>query len=150
MKKSIIVEIIVIFSVCLFMYTGINNLIEYYISREQLLLVPLLAPIATEIAIILPLMEIVTAILTFLPRTRKSGLKATLVLMILFTSYIIYILSYNQSLPCTCGGAIEELTWPQHLIFNILMIFLNAAALLLSSKTTKPKTIATQSFNPAS
>ena len=41
-------------------------------------------------------------------------------LMSLFTLYTIAILLHFFSrVPCSCGGVIRMLTWPQHLVFNI-------------------------------
>lgn len=131
MKKKTIVEIIAYVFVILFLYTGVGKLMEYDVAKEQIGLSPLLEPIAPEVVIILPILEILTAILLFFPKTRGYGLKASFVLMSAFTGYIIYILSYNDQLPCTCGGVLEKMSWPQHLLFNSVMIILSLAGIIL-------------------
>jgi uncharacterized membrane protein YphA (DoxX/SURF4 family) len=134
MKRTTIVEAIAILFVILFLYTGISKLMEYDVAVQQLSLSPVLAPFADALIIILPVAEILVAIALFLPWTKKYGLWATLVLMILFTSYVIYILTYNAELPCTCGGVLESLSWPGHLIFNISCLILAVMALLMSTR----------------
>jgi hypothetical protein len=107
---------------------------EFDISKEQLALTPIFAPIAKILALILPISEIIVALLLFFHRTRKIGLIASLTLMLLFTGYIIYILKYNTILPCSCGGVIELLSWKQHLILNFSLIILLLTSILLHGK----------------
>jgi uncharacterized membrane protein YphA (DoxX/SURF4 family) len=129
MKRSTISEVISLLFVILFLYTGISKLIDYDIAKEQIALTPILAPIAPEIVIVLPIIEIITAVFLFIPKTRRYGLWASFALMTAFTGYIIYILNYNDQLPCTCGGVLEEMTWPEHLAFNIALIILSLYSL---------------------
>ena len=137
MKKSTISEIISLLFVILFLYTGISKLMDYDIAKEQIGLTPLLAPIAPAIVVIIPIAEIITAILLFLPKTRGYALWASLGLMMAFTTYVIYILSYNDQLPCTCGGVLEQLTWPEHLMFNLGMIILALAGIMLFQQPSR-------------
>jgi uncharacterized membrane protein YphA (DoxX/SURF4 family) len=134
MKRSTIVEAIALLFIILFLYTGISKLMEYDIAVEQIVLTPRLAPAAKTIVIILPVIEILTAIALFIPQTRKYGLWASLALMILFTGYVTYIINYNDQLPCTCGGVLEQLSWPQHLILNTVFIILAIIGILLLRK----------------
>ena len=71
MKRTTIQEIIALLFVILFLYTGVSKLMEYDVAREQIALAPLLAPVAKEIVIVLPIAEIVVSVLLFLPRTRR-------------------------------------------------------------------------------
>ena len=134
MKRLTITSIISFFFVCLFLYTGISKLIDFPLFKEQIALSPLLEPIASWIALILPASEIIVAIVLFLPATRLKGLYISLLFMVLFTMYIIYILVYNETLPCTCGGVLQELSWPQHIVFNIICIAMISIAILLKRK----------------
>jgi uncharacterized membrane protein YphA (DoxX/SURF4 family) len=138
MKRSIISEIISLVVVILFLYTGISKLMDYDIAKEQIALTPLLAPVAPEIAIILPVIEIASAILLFLPRTRRYGLWISLGLMVLFTGYVLFLLNRSGQVSCACGGVLEQLSPQQHLLFNtscILLILLG----ITEARTTKQK-----------
>jgi uncharacterized membrane protein YphA (DoxX/SURF4 family) len=119
MKTSkTIVDIITIVYIVLFLYAGISKIIDYQIFKVQLSDSPVLAPIAKPTAIALPIIEFVVVILLIIPRWRLRGFYASFILMILFTIYIIVIISFSKTIPCTCGGVLAELTWGQHIIFN--------------------------------
>jgi uncharacterized membrane protein YphA (DoxX/SURF4 family) len=134
MKKTILVEIIAFLFIILFLYTGISKLMDYSIFKEQIALSPILSPVANWVAVILPGTEIVVSLLLFIPRSRSAGLYASLVLMTLFTGYIVYILIFNDRLPCTCGGVLEALSWKQHLFLNIFLVGLALTGIILKRK----------------
>jgi thiol-disulfide isomerase/thioredoxin len=144
MKRTIIEAIALVF-VILFLYTGINKFMDYYIFKEQIALTPILSQVASWIAIILPSIEIIVSVILFLPKTRIKGLYASLILMLLFIGYIVYILNFNEHLPCSCGGFIQALSWKQHLWFNGILTVLLILAIYLSGKLT-PKSFK-QSFS---
>lgn len=133
-KKSTIVEIIALLYVCLMLYTGISKLMDFTVSREQLSLMPLMEPISDTVAWLLPVGEIALAVILFIPRTRVIGLYLATALMVVFTLYVIYLIRYAPHLPCTCGGFLQALTWPQHLVFNIVFVLLGMWAIWLSRR----------------
>jgi hypothetical protein len=135
MKRSIIAQLISYLFIILFLYTGISKLMEYDDAVEQIALTPILAPFANAIVILLPMIEITAAILLFFPKTRHGGSWLSLVLMTAFTGYVIYIIKFNDELPCTCGGVLEALGWPQHLILNTSLIIAAIFAIKCSSST---------------
>ena len=124
LKKSTLVEIIAILYMSMFLYTAISKWTDYIMTREQMALMPLMTPIAHIVVWLLPATEIVLTLLIFFPTTRKKGLYAATVLMILFTLYIIYMMFFYSHLPCSCGGFLTELSWPGHLVFNSIFIML--------------------------
>lgn len=66
-------------------------------------------------------------------RTQRVGLWASLVLLLMFTAYIILIkLQYFDNIPCSCGGVIESLSWTQHLFFNLFFIGISITGLVLN------------------
>jgi uncharacterized membrane protein YphA (DoxX/SURF4 family) len=137
MKKATICEIIVVLYIILFLYTGISKLLDYSIFKEQVATSPLLAPISKGIALSVPLIEFLVAILLILPKWRLKGLYSSLLLMIAFTIYIIGILLFNKELPCSCGGVLAELSWAQHIIFNIVFIALAIIGILIERQIRK-------------
>ncbi len=136
MKHSTIIEMISLLFVALFLSTAISKLLDYSAFTEQLGTSPVLEPISGFIAWALPLTEIIVAILLFLPRTRLPGLYASFILMVAFTLYIGAILLFSKELPCSCGGILQELSWPQHLALNFGLIGLSLWAIFLSRKGT--------------
>jgi uncharacterized membrane protein YphA (DoxX/SURF4 family) len=123
-SKSTLVEIIGFLFIILFLYTGISKLMEYSVFKEQIAESPILEPVAPFIAWTLPLTEFFVSLLLIIPRWRLKGLYASLFLMIAFTIYIGTIMTFNEKLPCSCGGIISLLSWRDHLIFNSLFIIL--------------------------
>jgi len=54
-----------------------------------------------------------------------------MVVMCGFTLYIISALIWEKKLPCHCGGAIEKLSWSQHIWFNLAFIIIAVMAVRL-------------------
>ncbi|MGX7668867.1 MauE/DoxX family redox-associated membrane protein [Flavobacterium pedocola] len=139
--RNIIVRLISSLYIALFMYAAISKLLDFENFKIQLGQSPLLSAFATEVAIAIPLIEIIIAILLILPRLIRIGLYASYLLMVMFTTYIYIILNYSQFIPCSCGGILEKMTWEQHMAFNITFLFLVIIAILFSHETTKPTKI---------
>jgi hypothetical protein len=131
MKKTTIIEGITVLFIILFLYTAISKLLEYSIFKEQIATSPLLAPFSKIIAMVLPWIEFIVVFMLIMPRWRLKGLYASFILMILFTLYIIGIMLFNKELPCSCGGILAEMSWTQHIIFNLIFIALSAIAIIL-------------------
>jgi uncharacterized membrane protein YphA (DoxX/SURF4 family) len=140
MKRTTIIEIIVMLYVILFLYTGISKLMDYSVFKEQIATSPILAPVAKPIAWGLPWIEFFLSILLLVPRWRLKGLIASAVLMVLFTAYIILVLSFNKEIPCSCGGVIEQLSWGQHIVFNTLFIASAIIAIAFQKRIKKDNT----------
>lgn len=141
MKRTTIIETIIFLYAFLFLYTGISKLMEYEVLQENIADSPILAPFATPIAWGLPWLEFGITIMMIIPRWRLKGLYAALVIMILFTLYIITLFIFDKDLPCSCGGIIQQLTWPQHLLFNIVFIALAMWAIILQKRKKKQQEI---------
>ena len=136
--RNIIIDITCYLYVILFIYAAVSKIIDFENFRIQLGQSPLLSAFATEVAIAIPLIEIIIAVLLILPRLIKIGLYASYLLMVMFTTYIYIILNYSQFIPCSCGGILEKMTWNQHMVFNIIFLLLVLIAILFSQETTKP------------
>lgn len=133
LKKNMVDGITVLF-VILFLYTGISKLLDYSVFKEQIATSPVLAPVASLIAVLLPITEILVVVLLAIPRWRLKGLYASSVLMMLFTVYITGILLFNKEIPCSCGGAIDSLSWNQHILFNVFFIVIGIGGLILEKQ----------------
>ncbi|PWV47097.1 MauE/DoxX family redox-associated membrane protein [Chitinophaga sp. S165] len=121
MKKQLLTHITSYLIIILFLYTGINKLIDHALFIEQLADITVLAPFRQAISWGLPLLEITLAILLFIPGTKLLGLYAATIVMTIFTMYAGFLVAINSDLPCSCGGIIEEITWQQHIWLNLLL-----------------------------
>jgi len=135
LKRNTLIEIIAILYMSMFLYTAFSKWSDYTMTREQMALMPLLTPVAHIIVWLLPATEIAITLLIFVQQTRKTGLYAATVLMVLFTTYIIIMMIFYPALPCSCGGFLTELSWPGHLVFNSTFILLGILAIRMLNKS---------------
>lgn len=116
-------DIIAALFILLFVYTGVNKLLNLDSLQAVLKKYPLIGDQwATAVARSVPILELIVALLLFMPKTRFKGLKASAMLMTLFTLYLVYMLAFTNVRVCTCGGMLQALNWQQHLFFNISFI----------------------------
>ncbi len=146
---SWIVEITAALLILLFAYTGISklnerNLFQFVISKS-----PLVGNWSALLSWTLPILELVTALLLFIPATKQTGLWISLVLMMIFSIYIGYMVLFSKHLPCSCGGVLKQLTWTQHLVFNILFAILSALCIWLYKRNQRFIAINRSSRTPA-
>ena len=134
MKRTTIIETIVVLYTILFLYTAIAKLMDYSIFKEQLAASPILAPLSKIIAAGLPWTEIFVAVLLIVPRWRLKGFYASLFLMTAFTIYIAATLAFSKHIPCSCGVIIAQMSWKQHLVFNAVFICLTTTGIMLTKK----------------
>ncbi|MFX9224384.1 MauE/DoxX family redox-associated membrane protein, partial [Acinetobacter baumannii] len=67
---------------------------------------------------------------------------------IMFTSYISYMVLFIPNLTCSCGGVIKEMSWRQHLGFNLFFIIISIVGILLQQRTKDFIAINRQSRKP--
>ncbi len=135
-NKIIVIEVISSLFILLFVYTAVVKLVEHNTFEAALSRFPLIKAQADLVSWVFPIMEIFVVIFLFIPSIRKWGFIASFFLMFGFTGFIIYMIYFTPNLPCSCGGVIAQMTWRQHLLFNIFFTVLAAIGIQL---TLKPK-----------
>ncbi len=118
-QTKVFVDVVAALFVLLFLYTAIEKLKDIpgfigAMSRSELI-----GGMATVVAWVVPVTELIIVVLLIVPRLRMTGLVAATALMAVFTIYIAYILLSAKKLPCKCGGVIESLGWRDHLLLNL-------------------------------
>ncbi|WP_291068593.1 MULTISPECIES: DoxX family protein [unclassified Empedobacter] len=108
--------------IVLFVYAAVSKLMDFETFQTQLGQSPLLASYAISISYGIIILELVTAVLLMFERTRKIALQISLLLMVMFTTYIVIILHFTPFTPCSCGGVLEKMGWTEHLIFNVVFV----------------------------
>lgn len=131
MRQEKIITAIVYFFILLFMYTAISKLLAFNVTLFDMRRNPLLGNLALFWTVSVPAVEILISVLLFIPKTRKIGLWATLILISGFTGYVGTLLLSDYNLPCTCGGIFRELSWRQHLWVNLGLIIVALKAIIL-------------------
>jgi len=140
-KRNLKVEIISYLFIILFVYAAVSKLLDFEQYRAQIGQSSLLNTFADYVAWGVPVTEILVSLLFFLPKLRLAGLWASFTLMVIFSIYIIFVLNFADSIPCSCGGVIASLSWSQHLIFNIGFTLLAIFGILLMQKHIQTKKI---------
>ena len=129
LNKSVISNLIVYLFILLFVYTAASKLMTMETFQVVLAKYPLIGGYSAIIAYLVPISELLVSVLLIIPVTKKYGIVASIALMALFLSYIIYMLISNSALPCSCGGLISQLSWQQHIWFNSVLLLLGIVAL---------------------
>src|ERR1022692_1227100 len=114
----------------LFIYAAISKLLDYQKFRVQLGQSPLLTSFAGYVAWVIPSIEIIVAVMLAVQRLRLTAFYLSFSLMTMFTAYIIAITKFSDYIPCSCGGILQNMTWNEHLMFNICFVLLSGAAVL--------------------
>ncbi|MDB5199266.1 MAG: hypothetical protein JWO92_1229 [Chitinophagaceae bacterium] len=134
MKQNILIEMVCFLLILLFVYAALSKLIDYSNFKIQLSRSPLIKASATYLAIILPALELITAGMLMVPSSRIAGLFLAFVVLSLFTFYIIYMLLTEKKLPCSCGGVLKQITWKQHILFNVFFLLIAFAGIKMENK----------------
>jgi uncharacterized membrane protein YphA (DoxX/SURF4 family) len=125
--KKIAVEIIVAILIIIWLHTGISKLLDWRSFSLQMHQSPIFHSYAKIVTFAGPILEIILAILLIFKRTRLIGMIGSFFLMLFFTWYVWWLMTNLPKLPCSCGGIVGFLNWPQHLALNI---FLTAIAFI--------------------
>lgn len=139
--RGVIVEIISMLYVLIFTFAGLTKFLEgdqFFNNLNNSPILPDIVWLPFIISWAVPTLEILTASLIAIPITRLKGLYGALGLMILFTLYVAGIVFFSPYTPCSCGGVLTLLSWPQHLILNIGLILLAISGIRLYQKCKLP------------
>jgi len=128
--RDVFIEIVRILLIILFVYAAVTKLMVYKRFIVQIGLSPLLPSFLTSSAWVVPVVELAIAALLIFSRTLRVALYGSALLMLAFTLYITGILTIARHVPCSCGGVLENMSWGQHLIFNIAYLLLAIAAVI--------------------
>lgn len=136
LKRSVILEVICFLFVLLFTYAALSKIIDFQKFRIELAKSPLITNWASFIAWFIPTIEIIISIMLAIPKFRLIALYASFTLMVLFTTYIIAIMKFADFVPCSCGGILQNMSWREHLLFNIAFVLIAIIAVFSSNRHT--------------
>lgn len=124
---------------CIFLliYTAQAKFAEHDRFYKGLTKVQYLKEYALTISWLVPVCELAIALLLIIPTTQRLGLRLFTIMMGVFTLYITSMLLWADKLPCHCGGAIEMLSWKQHLLFNLGFMLLAILGIYLQKNINR-------------
>lgn len=117
--------------VLLFVYAALSKVQDFEKFKVELGKSPVLNTFSSHIAIIVPSVELLVAVLLVIKKSQYVALYISFTLMVIFSTYIVVILKFSSYIPCSCGGVLENMTWVQHLFFNIGFVMLGTIAILI-------------------
>lgn len=133
-RQEIITDLITYLFIILFMYTAASKLLGIQSFASTLAKSPLIGSYSLLVAWAIPIIEIAISLVLIFPAIRKAGLWASLILMIVFTAYLMYMVFSGSELPCHCGGVISRMTWQQHIWFNLGFVTLGLTSVVINRK----------------
>lgn len=140
MNKKRVIDCIALAFILLFVYTGVAKFLDFEYFKVTIEQAAILKPMASILRWVVPLSELIIALMLATKKFRLYGFYASFILMLSFTAYVGGILKFNSQLPCSCGGIIEQMDWGQHLIFNIIFTILAGIAIWLErSSNNSPR-----------
>jgi uncharacterized membrane protein YphA (DoxX/SURF4 family) len=132
-RKKFIIEVICFLFIFLFVYAAFSKLTDFNKFKAQLGQSPMLTAYASLVAFAIPISEVLISIMLVISKLRLLALYMSFSLMTMFTTYIIAITNFSEFVPCSCGGVLQNMTWNQHLLFNIFFMLLGIAGVFLMS-----------------
>ena len=132
--REYITDVTAYLFLALFIYTATSKLMGVNAFSSVLAKSPIIGSYHLTVAWAIPVVEIAISVLLILSATRKQGLYASFLLMIIFTLYLAYIVYSGNKLPCHCGGVISSMTWKQHIWFNLCFIAIGLLGISIHRK----------------
>lgn len=133
-RHSVVVEVICWAYFLLFAYAAFDKLMGYDKFVVTMGQSGMLTPYAGVLGWLVPVVELVLALMLVLNWFRLLGLYAAFGLMTMFTTYIFIVLQVMDKELCGCGAAIEALGWGWHLVLNLVLVGLAVIAIVLVYK----------------
>jgi uncharacterized membrane protein YphA (DoxX/SURF4 family) len=141
-RNDIIINIIGFLFITMFLYAAVSKWLIFDVFKHQIGKQPLNETLKHYLVWILPISEVIVSFLIMISKTQRLAIILATGMMILFTGYIILVqLHFYGEIPCSCGGAISEFTWTQHLYFNLFFVSAGIIAILLDLQKRKFKNI---------
>ena len=148
LKRQVVLECIAALLILLFLYASVSKFLDFKRFIDEMNNQPLPNSWTPFLVWGIPFLEIAISAALIFEYTRLLALYASLVLMTLFTIYAIMILvHFFPYVPCSCGGVIRKLTWPQHLALNLFYVALSVLGLVLQRSQNVKSIFITQNKN---
>lgn len=135
--KSIISELIIFILIILWAYTFASKIFDFDTFDRQIKGAYLLSAGGAVLPYILQVVHL--GIVTFLIKrnSRGLGLLTSLSVMVIYTAYLIYILKFAPSIPCSCIAVFHGMNWNDQLYFNFIALAINLIGLINYSSFSK-------------
>lgn len=121
-------KMVTIIMALIFLYAGTSKFFELDTFYYQLSKSPLIPYGYNEyVGNAILFIEFLVVYLIFKNKIKYS-LLLSFSLMFFFSLYIGYLLYFSYYIPCSCGGILGNLSWENHLVFNVSLAILSGLA----------------------
>ena len=135
MKRKIIIELISSLLILLFLYASLSKWLAWRTFIGDMNNQPFPNWMTPFLVWTIPTIEVLIALALIFEKFRVKAFYASLFLMSAFTIYTVAILFHAfRYIPCSCGGVIRKLTWPQHLFFNLFFVGISLLGIILKKR----------------
>jgi len=131
-RRNLLVELISALFILLFVYAAVSKIQDFEKFQVELGKSPILNAFSRFVATAIPFIEVSIALMLVIGKFQIIALYSSFTLMVMFSAYIIVILNFSSYVPCSCGGVLQNMTWTEHLFFNIGFVIMAAAAIILN------------------
>ena len=137
--KKVIVKGLSLFFILLYTYAAVNKLQQLSVFESQLEQFPFIGDFAPYIAWAVPATLISVSILFFFNKVKVIAFIGSFTIMLLFTLYILAVLNFAASIPCSCAGIFSSWSWHEQLYFNTGVLLIAAVGIALSPRWRRSK-----------
>ncbi|MBN7817486.1 MauE/DoxX family redox-associated membrane protein [Algoriphagus pacificus] len=132
---KLISQIAAISLILVWTYTGFDKVLQFEKSRKAFHNQTFPPELAEILAYLVPLTEILIAVLLLFHITRWWGFLSSILVLAVFTTYVglIWTGAFPR-VPCNCAGILESLGWTGHFILNLGLIGLAIMGLKTTTK----------------
>ncbi|WP_426477517.1 MauE/DoxX family redox-associated membrane protein [Chryseobacterium sp. CBSDS_008] len=129
--KNIISELVIFILILVWAYTFASKIFDFDTFDRQIQGAYLLSAGGSVLPYILQAVHIGIVTLLINKNWRKFGLIASLFVLTLYTAYLIYILKFAPSIPCSCIAVFTSMNWNDQLYFNFIALAINIIGLIM-------------------
>jgi uncharacterized membrane protein YhaH (DUF805 family) len=140
--RQIFYHLILAILVVFFAYTAFHKMLGWEDFADQMRNQPMPLWLSGMLAVIVPTLSIIIAVLLVLRSTRLTGFVMAFALLLCFDFYVTaIILELFPYVPCSCAGISSRLSWGEHLAIDVSLTLLAGAGAQLHRRLLRPSKI---------
>lgn len=136
--KNLIAETIIFLLLLMWAYTFVSKLIDFDTFERQINGAYLLSALGSALPYVLQILHLSIVVLLIKKSWRKMGLITSLFILLIYTAYLVYILKFAPSIPCSCISLFRGLKWDDQFWLNLAVLTLNIIGLIMFSFKRPP------------
>lgn len=128
--RNLIAETIIFLLILMWVYTFASKIFDFDTFNRQIKGAYVLSAGGSVLPYLLEAVHIVIVILLINKNWRRLGILTSLSVLIIYTAYLIYILKFAPSIPCSCIAVLRGMNWNDQLYFNFIALAINIIGLI--------------------